>query len=180
MDRFFIQVSRHVPRFKNLIKTSYYYIRFQESHHSLLYPIRTPPGIFLRLWALCNLELTIVEWCSCDLWGNEEVSWLWQDVYDRVESCICLVLILPMIFREMCVLTDRGNCRRELGILWRVCRRELRRVVRVLWQCYRPSVEMVWAEGCIVPCPFLEQFVNIEVLMSGYCSCNWITVIFDW
>ena len=44
MDRFFIQVPRHVPRFKNLIKTSYYYIRLQESQDSLLNPIRTPPG----------------------------------------------------------------------------------------------------------------------------------------
>ena len=60
MDRSFIQVPRHVPRFKNLIKTSYYYIRFQESQDSLLNPIRTPPGVFLRLWPLTQEYLRTV------------------------------------------------------------------------------------------------------------------------
>ena len=27
--------------------------------------------------------------------------------------------------------------------------------------------------------PFLQQFVDVEVLVSGHCFCNWITVVFD-
>jgi len=55
----------------------------------------------------CDLEHTIVEWRSCTLWGNAEVSWLLPDLSGRVESCICLVLILTKIFLEKCVLADR-------------------------------------------------------------------------
>ena len=27
--------------------------------------------------------------------------------------------------------------------------------------------------------PFLQHFVDVEVLMSGHCSCDWITFVFD-
>jgi len=43
----FIQVARHVPRFKNLIKTSYYYFVPRVSSLFTQPNKDTPPGVFL-------------------------------------------------------------------------------------------------------------------------------------
>ena len=45
MDRFFIQVPRHVPRFQEFNKQPITLRSSQESQDSLLYPIGTPPGL---------------------------------------------------------------------------------------------------------------------------------------